>query len=110
MGYMTSQYRKVAPARIEQREVVRHPVLLQRATVRKHSKAPQEARLVDLSVYGCRLLTDASFKIGDRLWLRFAGRNPISATAVWFEGDRLGCRFDEALDRAVFRELTLLTG
>ena len=110
MGYMTSQYRKVAPARIEQREVVRHPVLLQRATVRKHSKAPQEARLVDLSVYGCRLLTDASFKIGDRLWLRFAGGNPISATAVWFEGDRLGCRFDEALDRAVFRELTLLTG
>ena len=110
MGYMTSQYRKVAPARNEQREVVRHPVLLQRATVRKHSKAPQEARLVDLSVYGCRLLTDASFKIGDRLWLRFAGGNPISATAVWFEGDRLGCRFDEALDRAVFRELTLLTG
>ena len=110
MGYMTSQYRKVAPARIEQREVVRHPVLLQRATVRKHSKAPQEARLVDLSVYGCRLLTDVAFKIGDRLWLRFAGGNPISATAVWFERGRLGCRFDEALDRTLFRELTLMAG
>lgn len=110
MGYLTSQYRKVAPARIEQREVVRHPVLLQRATVRKHSRAPQEARLVDLSVYGCRLMTSAAFKIGDRLWLRFAGGNPISATAVWFEGDRLGCRFDEALDRALFRELTIMAG
>lgn len=110
MGYMTSQYRKVAPARIEQREAVRHPVLLQRATVRRHSKSPQEARLVDLSVYGCRLITDSSFKLGERLWLRFAGGNPISATAVWFEGDRLGCKFDEMLDRTLFRELTLRAG
>lgn len=108
MGYMTSQYRKVAPARIEQREVVRHPVLLQRATVRLHAKHAKEARLVDLSVYGCRLLTDATFKLGDRLWLRLAGSQPISATAVWSEGGRLGCRFDEALDRVLFRELTLL--
>ena len=110
MGYLTSQYRKVSPARIEQRDVVRHPVLLQRATVRRHSKVAQEARLVDLSIYGCRLMTDASFKLGERLWLRFSGGNPICATAVWFEGDRLGCRFDEALDRALFRELTLLAG
>lgn len=107
MGYLTSQYRKVAPARIEQREVVRHAVLLHRATVRRHAKEPYEARLVDLSVYGCRLIIDGQFKIGDRLWLRFAGSNAIQATAVWFEGDRLGCRFDEALDRRLFRELTL---
>lgn len=110
MGYMTSQYRKVAPARIEQREVVRHAVLLQRATVRHHAKQASEAKLVDLSVYGCRLLIEGSYKIGDRLWLRFGGSNPIGATAVWLEGDRLGCRFDEALDRALFRELTLLGG
>jgi PilZ domain len=107
MGYMTSQYRKVSPARIDQRAAVRHPVLLQRATVRCHSKKPQEARLVDLSIYGCRLITDATYKIGDRLWLRFAGSSPVSATAVWFEGDRLGCRFDEAFDRSLFRELVL---
>lgn len=110
MGYMSSQFRKVTPARVEQREVMRHPVLLQRATVRKHSKAPLEAKLVDLSVYGCRLLTDGSFKTGDRLWLRFAGGAPISATAVWFEGGRLGCRFDEILDRSVVRAFTLLPG
>ena len=107
MGHLNSPYRKVAPARIEQRDAVRHPVLLQRATVRRHAKEPDEARLVDLSVYGCRLLIDGQFKIGDRLWLRFTGGNPIGATAVWFEDDRLGCRFDEALDRVLFRELTL---
>ena len=107
MGYITSKYRKVEPARIEQRETVRHSVLLQSATVRAHAKNAKEARLVDLSVYGCRLLTDATFKLGDRLWLRLAGSQPIGATAVWSEGDRLGCRFDEALDRVLFRELTL---
>lgn len=107
MGFMTSQYRKVAPARIEQREVVRHPVLLQRATVRRHAKQADEATLVDLSVYGCRLVIDGKFKIGDRLWLRFAGSSAIAATAVWLENGRLGCRFDEALDRVLFRELTL---
>jgi hypothetical protein len=107
MGYMTSQFRKVAPARLEQREVLRHPVLLQKATVRRHSKNSVEARLVDLSAYGCRVLIEGSFKVGDRLWLRLAGSNPIGATAVWAEGDRLGCRFDEMLDRALFRELTL---
>jgi PilZ domain len=107
MGYMTSQYRKVEPARLEQREVARHPVLLGKATVRRHAKHPVEARLVDLSIYGCRVLLDGSFKVGDRLWLRLAGSHPISATAVWAEGDRLGCKFDEILDRALFRELTL---
>lgn len=110
MGYLTSQYRKVVPARIEQRDAVRHPVLLQKATIRRHAKHPVEARLVDLSIYGCRVLIEGSFQIGDRLWLRLAGSSPISATTVWVEGDRLGCRFDEALDRRLFRELTLHGG
>lgn len=110
MGYMTSKYRKVAPAKLEQREVVRHPVLLQKANVRKHSKQPTEACLVDLSVYGCRVLLAGSFKVGDRLWVRLAESNPISATAVWREGDRLGCKFDEMLDRSLFRQLVLHAG
>ncbi|QGY79428.1 PilZ domain-containing protein [Sphingorhabdus lacus] len=107
MGYMTSQYRKVAPARLEQREAQRHPVLLGKATVRNHTKLPLEASLVDLSVYGCRVLIDGGINVGDRIWLRLAGSQPITATAVWAEGNRLGCKFDEMLDRALFRQLTL---
>lgn len=110
MGYMTSQYRKVEPARLEQRNAVRHPVLLGKVTVRKHAKHPIEASLVDLSIYGCRVLLNGSINVGDRLWLRLAGSNPISATAVWAEGDRLGCKFDEMLDRTLFRALTLQGG
>lgn len=110
MGYMTSQFRKVEPARLDQREAFRHPVLLSKATVRRNAARPVEATLVDLSVYGCRVRFDGRVKAGERLWLRLAGSNPISATAVWTEGDRLGCKFDEMLDRGLFRQLILHAG
>lgn len=110
MGYATSQFRKVPPARLEQREAVRHPVLLSKVTVRKHAERPVSAFLVDLSVYGCRVLFDGSVKVGDRLWVRLAGSEPIGATAVWSDGERLGCKFDDTLDRTLFRALTLQAG
>jgi PilZ domain len=110
MGLATSAYRKVAPARIEQREISRQPVIVKRATVRGHGRQPVEAELVDLSIYGCRLAVDALFKANERIWLRFAGENPLSATTVWSEGEHVGCRFDQPLDRGVFRALTLMIG
>lgn len=110
MGLATSAYRKVAPARIEQRRIERHPVVIKKATVRGHSRQPVEAELVELSIYGCRLAVDATYKIHDRLWLRFEGSNPIGAVAVWTKYGELGCRFDAPLDRVLFRSLTLLPG
>ena len=109
MGYMTSQYRKVEPARIEQRGAMRHAVLLQRATVRRRKAEPVEAHLSDLSIYGCRLAIPEAFKSGDRITLSFADNEPVAATTIWCEGGLLGCKFDEAIDRALFRSLTLLT-
>jgi PilZ domain len=110
MTLMTSQYRKVAPARIENRAIERHCVILQRATVRRLGKQPIEAALLDLSSYGCRLSVDGSFATGDRLRLRFCGSQPVTATTIWSDDGVLGCRFDEQLDRTLFRALTLLDG
>ena len=108
MSLVASAYRKVAPARLDQRTIARHPVLIKRATVRGHGRHPAEAELVDLSIYGCRLAVDADYKIADRLWLRFAGESPVAASTIWAEDGQLGCRFDEPLDRALFRSLTLV--
>lgn len=107
MALTTSAYRRVEPARIEQRAVQRHSVVIRRATVRGHGRQPTEAELIDLSIYGCRLMTDAHYTAGDRLWLRFANEKPVAATAIWIEGGSIGCRFDEPLDRGLFRALTL---
>ena len=107
MASVASAYRRVEPARIEQREVMRHPVVIRRATVRGHGRQPVEAQLVDLSIYGCRLSVDAAYKANDRLWLRFAGRPPVAATTIWIVDGELGCRFDAPIDRDLFRTLTL---
>ena len=108
MSLATSAYRKAAPARIEQRGVSRHHVFIKRATVRGHGRQPVDSELLDVSIYGCRLAVDADYTIGDRLWLRFAGESPVAASAIWAEGGEIGCRFDEPLDRALFRALTLV--
>ena len=107
MNFRHSRFRSVAPARIEQRAVIRHPVVLQRASVRQHGCPAHEAQLVDLSVYGCRVATDANVEANDRLWLRFEGSRPVAGRAVWCEGGNIGCLFDEPLDKALFRRLTL---
>jgi hypothetical protein len=107
MGLASTAYRRVEPARLEQRVAPRMSVVIKRTTVRGHGRQPVEAQLDDLSIYGCRLTVDAQFKANERLWLRFADGKPIAATAVWFEGDQLGCRFDEPLDRMLYRALTL---
>ncbi len=107
MAIATSAYRKVEPARLDQRAMVRQPVTINRATVRGHGRKSVAAELDDLSAYGCRLLIDDQFKAGDRLWLRFAEGQPVAGSAVWLEGGKLGCRFDEPIDRDLFRMLTL---
>jgi PilZ domain len=107
MASVASAYRRVEPARIEQRSLARQPVVVRRATVRGHGRQPVEAELIDLSIYGCRLSVDAAYKAEDRLWLRFAGSEPVAATAIWIENGELGCRFDTPLDRMLFRALTL---
>lgn len=109
MGYMTSQYRRVAPARLDERAAVRHPVLITRSTVRRQGAQADEAKLIDLSIYGCSLEIETIVKVGQRLWLRFSGSMPIASTAIWCEGGKVGCRFDTAIERDLFRSLTLAT-
>lgn len=107
MAFRNTRYRSVAPALIEQRRAFRYPVLFQRASVRCHASREHEAQLADLSIYGCRITTKASCEINDRIWLRLNGSFPIAATAVWSDGDNIGCRFDTPIDKALFRSLTL---
>jgi hypothetical protein len=109
MGYLTSQYRRVVPARLEQRDAVRHPVLISQTTMRRHAAQADEAKLIDLSIYGCSLEAGNIVKAGQRLWLSFSCSAPIAAKVIWCEGGKLGCRFDEAIDRDLFRSLTLVT-
>lgn len=108
MATRFSQYRSVAPALVEHRAAPRHRVQVTRATLAKRGNAPVDAELHDLSIYGCRFACRTRFAEGDRLWLRFGEDLPIAATAIWNDGDYLGCRFDAPIDRRLVRSLTLV--
>jgi hypothetical protein len=91
----------------ERRRAQRRPLAVERASVwDAHGDAADEARLLDLSIYGCRLKVVDAPDEGDRLWLRFDGGWPVAASVVWADGDRIGCRFDEAIPGAMMRELS----
>jgi PilZ domain len=107
MGMMTSQYRSVAPASVERRMAVRRTVYLTLLEMDSPEPETHVATLDDLSKYGCRLATDACFKTGECLFVQFDDSNPVAACVVWNENGKLGCRFDEALDPGVFRQMTI---
>jgi hypothetical protein len=84
---------------------------------RLSSNAPAFAAMVanrsKLRWMNCPLMAAASpstacSKRVNAFGLRFAGGKAIAANAVWCEGGKLGCRFDEPLDRDLFRSLTLV--
>ena len=110
MSYAFSKFRSVAPASVDQRSAMRHLVQLTRPSVRRHAAQPVDGLLEDLSAYGCRVIVDGKFKVGDRLWVRLAENAPMTATAIWYDQGKLGCRFDEQLDSNILRELTLVQG
>lgn len=95
-----------AHARFDARTAPRCPVTVTRASVRELGALPEAAELIDLSIYGCRLLAAGIDEVGARLWLRLNGGWPIAATAVWVKDGELGCRFDKPIDNALMRELT----
>lgn len=109
MGHMNFQYQEAEPVLVEQRKIYRHPVVLKRTKVRKLGQPSEQATLIDLSIYGCRIETDAILMKGDRLWLRFENSSAIVAKAIWCRDGQIGCRFDTMLDQSLFRALTLIT-
>jgi hypothetical protein len=110
MSYSTSKYRTPDPARIDARSDKRHLVMLRKATLRRKSAKSYEAQISELSIYGCRVFTDAKFAVGEQVTLTLAGDAAVAAKAVWQEDGRMGCRFDEPLDREVLRLMTLHIG
>ena len=89
----------------ERRRATRRPLAVGRASVWDVGGTAGEARLLDLSVYGCRLTIAEALTEGDRLWLRFDGGWPVAASVVWADDTRVGCRFDKPIPGTMMREL-----
>jgi hypothetical protein len=108
MATRATQFRTVTAALVEQRAATRHRILLTRTKVSGRDKSPVEAMLHDLSVYGCRLACQVTHAVGDKIWLRLHGDQPVPAKVMWNDGQHIGCRFDIPIDRKLMRQLTLV--
>jgi uncharacterized protein with PIN domain len=107
MGAMSSQFRRVEPASIERRMAARHGSALRQVTISRADARSYTAQLADLSKYGCRLAIKTKLNVGDCIAIHFAAGSAITATIVWNAEAMLGCRFNETLDAALFRQMTL---
>lgn len=107
MASRASKYSAVASAAFDERRMERQIVGVQRVTARRHGSPPQEARLHDISIYGCRLILGEPLRADDRLWLRFGGGMPVAATVVWCDSAAAGCRFDAPIPGTLVRSMTL---
>ncbi|CAN5194141.1 hypothetical protein BH09PSE3_BH09PSE3_00980 [soil metagenome] len=110
---MASDFGRISAATTKSENRRRSPRLsasVGTASVRRISEQPTEAVLGDLSIYGCRIKSPLDHRAGERVWLRFAGANPVHATVVWWENGFAGCRFDVPIANALFRSLTLNAG
>lgn len=106
MASRVSKYMAVASASFDARSMERQIVAITRATTRRRAKPAQDARLHDISSFGCRLITGERHEPGERLWLRFADA-AVAATVVWSDGVAAGCRFDEKIPGSLMRTVTL---
>ena len=107
MASRASRYVAVSSANYDQRRMERHVVAITRVTTRRHGEQAQDARLHDISSFGCRLVTGERHEPGERLWLRFGGSAAIAATVVWSDAGSAGCRFDDRIPNSLVRSMTL---
>jgi hypothetical protein len=107
MSYANSQFRTPSPARINQRQDKRHIVMLRPANLRKNTSKIFEGFVSEISIYGCRLYADTTFRMGDHISISLPDCDLMTAYVVWIEEGRLGCRFDKALDAELLRQMTL---
>jgi hypothetical protein len=63
-------------------------------------------RVFDASPEGCKVEFVERPAIGERVWVRFDGIEPLEGTVRWVEGHVGGVKFKRPLHQAVFQRLT----
>lgn len=61
-------------------------------------------RIRNISDEGMMLLTSVPVQVGEKLMLALSDQVSLAATALWWDGERCGVAFDEAIDCAALLE------
>lgn len=107
MSAKSTRYNNVQPAAINRRDVPRYDVAIDISPLKRKKSKPIQARLADISLYGCRLEADAVFQEGEVLELSVDSHVKAEAKVIWQKAQQAGCRFVKALDPEALRSLTI---
>lgn len=73
--------------------------------VRELGQTRMGARVIDVSLEGCKVETNSPLRTGTQVWVTLPGLRPQAARVVWSRGYTAGCRFALPLHPAVFETL-----
>ena len=89
----------------EKRQVTRTRLVIA-STVRERARSSVDAKISDLSPYGCRIEGFAMPMPGNQVWVRLPGLESQSAQVAWSQSGSAGIRFDQPLHPAVASRYT----
>lgn len=94
-------------ATLEMRSAPRFRVFVTRAGLGHGDETPEEAALIDISIYGCKLGLKSTVMPGTRVTIVLESANPVAATVIWNDVGKIGCRFEEPIERSLLRAINL---
>jgi hypothetical protein len=62
-------------------------------------------RVIDLSVFGARLQTYSTLRVGSMIWLTLPQIGPVAASIIWSDDFAAGCEFQTPIEKAAFDAL-----
>lgn len=73
--------------------------------LRQAGGTPIRVKLHDLSTHGFRTEWPYKLRRGERVWLRIAGLEALSALVAWERDYTIGCQFEAPIHPAVFARI-----
>ena len=95
---------KPAAVEAERRRAARSALRLN-ATMRDGSKSRSKARVIDISIHGCRIECTTTVADDSWIWLNITGLETQYCRVVWHCQEYLGLEFAKPLSDAVFERL-----
>lgn len=74
-------------------------------TLREAGGSAVKVKIHDISTHGFRTEWPYKLRPGDRVWLRIAGLEALSALVAWENNYTIGCKFETPIHPAVFERI-----
>ena len=70
------------------------------ARLNERATTTLDVRAVDVSPVGCMVTPAGATRVGDTVWLKLSGLEPLRCRVIWVDSDEAGCWFERKLHRS----------